>query len=71
MSNKFTKDTTLAEVLKHPKAEEILQRYGMPCLSCPMAKREMNILKIGQIAVMYGIDPEKLLKEFNENEIEE
>lgn len=64
--SKITKDTTLAEILKYPGAEEILQKYNLPCLSCPMAEFEIEILKIGQIATMYGIDLEKLLKELNE-----
>ena len=67
---KITKDSTLAEILKYPEAEKILQKYDLPCLSCPMAKLEMRFLKIGQIATMYGIDLEELLKELNEKRVE-
>jgi len=63
---KFTKDTSLAEILKSPEAEKILAKYNLPCLGCSFAKMEMEKLKIGQVCQMYGIDLEKLLKELNE-----
>lgn len=62
---KITKDTTLAEILEIPGAENILAKYNLPCLFCPMAKLEMDKLKIGQICEMYKIDSKKLLKELN------
>ena len=62
---KITKDTTLTEVLAIPQAEKILAEYKVPCLTCPMAKMEMHVLKIGDICKMYGIDVEKLLKALN------
>lgn len=63
---KFTKDTTLAEVLECSEAEKILARHNLPCLGCPFAKLEMDNLKIGQVCQMYNIDIDKLLKELNE-----
>lgn len=62
---KITKDTTLAEILKHPKAEEILAKYNVPCLHCPMATYEIGTLKIGEVAKQYNIDLKNLLKELN------
>lgn len=62
---KVTKDTTLPEILKIPAAEKILTKYNLPCLSCPMAKFEMEKLKIGEVCETYGIDGEKLIKELN------
>lgn len=62
----FTKDTTLAEILEFSEAEEILLKNKLPCLSCPMAKYEIQTLTIGQAAGMYGRDIEKILKELNE-----
>ena len=59
------KDTTLSEVLKVPKAEEILAKHNVPCLTCPFAKIEMEKLKIGDICKMYGLDLDKLLKDLN------
>ena len=63
---KFTKDTTLAEILKYPQLEKILLKYNLPCLGCPFAKLEMDDLKIGNICSMYGIDSEKLIKDLND-----
>jgi len=67
MDKEITKNTTLAEVLEFPKAQEILVKYNLPCLTCPFAKLEMDKLKLGQICQMYGIDLESLLKELNKN----
>jgi len=63
---KITKDSTLAEILKSPELEKVLAEYNLPCLSCPMAKLEMENLKIGQVCQIYRIETEKLLKELNE-----
>jgi len=64
-NKKFTRESTLAEVLKHPKANEILKEFMVPCVSCPFAKLEMESLKLEEIARMYGIDLEKLLEKLN------
>jgi len=61
----ITKNTTLEEILKYPKANTILIEFGVPCLSCPMAAIEMNKLKIGEICETYGIDCDKLIKKLN------
>jgi hybrid cluster-associated redox disulfide protein len=63
--SKITEDTTLAEILEHPKAKEILGKYNLPCLQCPFAKVEAEELKIGQICQQYGIEKKKLLEELN------
>jgi hybrid cluster-associated redox disulfide protein len=63
--SEITKDTTLVEILKKPGAEEILAKYNLPCLGCPLAKFEVENLKIGEVCKMYGIDLENLLKELN------
>lgn len=63
---KITEDTTLAEILKLPEAKKILEKYNLPCLSCPFAKIEAEEMKIGQICQMYGIETKKLLKELDE-----
>ena len=63
---KFTKETILADIVETPSAEEILAKYNLPCLSCPMARFEMEKLKIGQVCQMYGLDIDNLLKELNE-----
>ena len=62
---KITKDTTLAEILENPEAKKILAKYNLPCLSCPLAKLEIENLKIGEVCKIYGIDIKNLLKELN------
>ncbi len=62
---KITKDTTLSKLLNNSKAQEVLAKYNLPCLSCPFAKFEMENLKIGEVCKMYNIDIEKLLGELN------
>ncbi|MEA2054264.1 MAG: DUF1858 domain-containing protein [Candidatus Thermoplasmatota archaeon] len=58
---KITKDTTITEALKFPHAEEVLYKYGIGCMGCPM----MVLEKIGDIAIMHRIDLDKLLEELN------
>ncbi|NQU82825.1 MAG: DUF1858 domain-containing protein [Parcubacteria group bacterium] len=67
-TKKITKDTTLGEVLELPGAEQILAKYKVPCLTCPMAQMEMGVLTIGNICKMYGVDLEGILKELNKTE---
>jgi len=65
MSDKITKDTTLSEILRRRGAEDILAKHKIPCLTCPFAAQEMDKLKIGEIAGMYNIDLNGLLKDLN------
>ncbi len=62
---KITKTTTLEKVLEIPNVEQILSKYKVPCLTCPMAKFEMASLRIGDICKMYGIDEKEFLLELN------
>ena len=62
----ITKKTVLSEILKNEKAEEILKKHGVPCVTCPYAKMEMEKLEIGAVCEMYGLDAENLLKDLNE-----
>jgi len=64
---KYSKNSTLAEVLEDPKNQKILEKFNVPCLTCPFAQMEMNSLKLEQIAKLYQIDLEKLLEELNQN----
>ena len=67
MPKKFTKNSSLAEILKNPKGEKILAKYNLPCLTCPMARFEVENLKLGEVCKMYKIDIENLIKELNKN----
>jgi len=62
---KITKNSTLEKILENPKAEKVLHKFGVPCLTCPMAKFEMSELKIGDVCESYGIDLKKLLVALN------
>jgi hybrid cluster-associated redox disulfide protein len=64
--NEITEDTTLADVMARPGAIQILAKYGLPCLACPMAAFEIGKLKIGAVARAYGIDAADLIKELNQ-----
>jgi len=60
---KITKDATLAEILGIKGGQDVLTKHGVPCVTCPMAKTEMDKLKIGEVCKMYGVDLVKLLKD--------
>lgn len=62
---KITKNTTLKKILDKKSAEDILAKNGVPCVSCPMAKFEIDKLKIGEVCKMYGLNLEKILKDLN------
>lgn len=63
--NQINAESTLGEILKIEGSEEILNKYNVPCLSCPMMSMEMNSLTLGQVAKMYDIDMEGVLEELN------
>jgi len=65
---KITKDTTLSEILSNPKAERILAKHNVPCLSCPFAQYEIKELKIGDVCKMYKINLKSLLTELSRSE---
>ncbi len=62
----FDENTTLAEILKTEHGKKVLIENGVPCMSCAMASQEIEVLKIGDVADMYGLDKEKIVKELNE-----
>ena len=63
---KITKKTKLSKLIDDKKAQKVLEKYDFPCISCPHARLEMEILELGSICEMYGIDSAKLIKELNE-----
>ena len=42
-----------------------MAKHGVPCVVCPLAKFEMEKLKIGEICKIYGLNLEKILKDLN------
>lgn len=61
----ITKDATLSEIIAINGSEKILTKHGVPCVTCPYAKMEMDKLKIGEICKMYGINIKGLLEDLN------
>ena len=65
MAKKITADTTLEKILSQKGADGVLEKYNVPCLSCPMAAQEVSSLTIGQVSETYGLDLKGLLKDLN------
>ncbi len=63
---KINKKTTLEKILKISDSRKVLEKYKVPCLSCPFAKLEMGELTIGEICKSYGINEKKLIEDLNQ-----
>ncbi len=66
MTNKYSENTKLEEVLKTPETSAIIEKYQLPCLHCGMAAFEAEVLTLGMISKTYGIELDGLLKELND-----
>lgn len=64
---KYTLKTKISEITKDQKNLQILKKHKVPCISCPFGPIEMNVLEIGRVTKIYGIDPKKLLDDLNGN----
>ncbi len=64
---KITKKMTFAELIElDPALIEPLLNKGMHCIGCPMSQME----SIEDGAIAHGMNPDKLVKELNENLLE-
>jgi len=63
---KVDSSTKLKEIFDVPGISEVLLSHGFPCVTCPMARMELDILEIGAVCSMYGIDEVSLLKDLND-----
>jgi len=63
---KITGKTTLQDALRIKDADEILNKFQVPCLHCSMAAFEMGQLTIGDIANMYGLKLKDMLHDLND-----
>jgi len=61
----FNENSTLKEILETEHGKKVLAENGVPCLSCAMASQEIDVLKVGDVADMYGLDKDKIIKELN------
>ncbi len=64
----FDENSTLKEILETEHGKKVLAENNVPCLSCAMASQEMDILKIGDVADMYGLDKEEIIEKLNKKE---
>lgn len=63
MSKKFSKETTLGEVLNaNPHTQTVLMGFGLRCFGCPMSQIET----IEEAAMVHGVDADLLLAKLNE-----
>lgn len=63
---KITSETKIKEILDREDLFEILMAHGFPCVSCPISRMEMDILDIGSVCEMYGINEIDLLEDIND-----
>jgi len=63
---KITNKSTLKKILEINGADEILFKYSVPCMSCPMASFEIGELEIGQVCKMYGLPLKDILSELKD-----
>lgn len=62
---KSSENTTLKKILEMENGEKILTKHGVPCVTCPMAKFELEKLKIGEICEIYHLELDPILKDLN------
>ena len=62
---KVDEHTKLGKILKIRGMEKILTKFSVPCVSCPMAKMEIDNLEIGDVCNMYGLNTKELILDIN------
>ena len=65
MVSKIDSKTSLSDIIEKKGAKEILAKYKVPCLTCPMAQYEMQSLTIGDVCKIYGLDCPKIIAALN------
>ncbi|MFA5745905.1 MAG: hypothetical protein WCX82_01810 [archaeon] len=63
---KVDEHTKLEKIMKLKGMEKVLVKHKVPCVSCPMAKIEIDNLEIGDVCEMYGLKKKELLLEINQ-----
>jgi hypothetical protein len=64
---KITAKTTLSKIMELKNGSEVLHKYGVPCMGCPMAKFEVDKLQIGQVCKVYGLPLKDILEDLNKS----
>lgn len=62
---RVNKHTKLGKIMKLKGMKKILTKYRVPCVTCPLAKAEMDNLEIGYVCSMYGLNEKELILEIN------
>jgi hypothetical protein len=62
---KVDEHTKLGKIMKLKGINKILEKHKVPCISCPMAKMEIDSLEIGSVCEMYGLKKKELLLDIN------
>ena len=62
---KVDEHTKLGKIIKIRGMDKILKKYSVPCVSCPLAKMEIDSLEIGYVCDIYGLKTKELLLEIN------
>jgi len=57
--------TKLGKLVKMKGMEKILVKHKVPCITCPMMKMEIDVLEIGKVCSMYGLNEKALLLDIN------
>ena len=65
MTKKLTAKTPVSELIKNPKAVEIMLSHGLYCIGCPHSFNE----NLEQACEGHGIDVNKLLEKLNKRKL--
>lgn len=61
--NRFTKDTTIGEVLQtKPELKKVLEGFGLHCFGCPMSQMET----LEEACQVHDIELDFMLKKLND-----
>ncbi len=62
---KITSKTKIAKLFAKKTLLNVLKKYEVPCVSCPIAKQEIDKNSIGYVCDIYGLPKEEIIKELN------
>ena len=61
----ITESTSLDKLVSNERIYPILQKYGVPCIDCPMMQDEFDQLNLKKVCELYGINYKKIIEEIN------
>ena len=63
---KINEKTKLAKVFEKKTLLTVLKKHNFPCVTCPLAKHEIEKHSVGYVCNIYGLSKKEILKELNE-----